>query len=1055
MTRVCSVAAICALAILAAPTAPVHAEAAPPTVDPARYSALEWREIGPYRGGRVTAVTGIPGKPREYFMGAAGGGLWHTQTAGLRWQNVSDDDFNVGTIGAVAVAPSDHNVVYVGTGEAPIRGVTTSHGDGVYKSVDGGAHFEHAGLAPTRQIADILVHPRDANLVYVAAQGNPWGDSEARGVYRSSDGGATWDHVLSVNASTGATDLSMDPNNPRVLYASMWHHQRNPWFIRSGGEGGGLYKSVDGGDTWHRLEAGLPALVGKIGVAVSPSRPSRVYAIVEAEEGGLYRSDDAGESWRRLNGQRLIQARAWYYNHIAADPQDPDTVYVLNVNIFKSIDGGSTFTSVRAPHGDHHALWINPDDPANMVNGNDGGATVTFDGGSTWTTLYNQPTAQIYRVSTDNRFPFWIYGGQQDNSTVAIASQTMDGGIGQQDYHAVGGGESAHIAFDPDDPRLIYATTINATLTEYDATTERVRPIKPYPEYVFGRNLTEQKYRANWNAPVSTSPHDPTVLYYGTQKLLRSDDRGITWAEISPDLTRNDPAQQGLNGGPITNEQAGAEFYNTIFYVVESPHTAGEIWVGSDDGLVHMTRNGGADWRQVTPPGLPEAQINAIEISPHAPERVYLAVTGYKLNDFTPRLYVTDDGGSSWRRIDDGLPADTFVRVVREDPVRSGLLYAGTEAGMFVSFDAGGHWRSLDQNLPPVPVTDLAIRQDKLVAATQGRGFWVLDDLSTLRQMTDAVTTPGHLYRPADAVMVNGGSGGKGAFEGTNPDRGAVLYYHLTPPETEAAEPVSLPVELEILDATGAIVRRYSSAGLPSDGCVKANEDARRPVTIRNPPAAPGLNRWVWDFERDRLHCIDDVRLFAGWSGPAVIPGEYQVRLRYADTTAVVPLNVISDPRLPYDAAAAEEQARALDDAVALMNELLETLNRARTARSGIRNMLAQLGARDADSEPLFALAEQAVAQIDAWESTVTQPKHETFEDDINWPNMLDVQMRHLIDAIDRAGAPVTAGALQRQSDLQAIWQQRLAALRRIDEQYIAPFNAGLVALGQPHVSSP
>ncbi len=1019
---------------VAHPGAAVHAG----EVAPERLDGLEWREIGPWRGGRVTAVAGVPGRPREYFMGATGGGVWHTDTAGLRWENVSDEDFGTGTIGAIAVAPSDRNVVYVGTGEAPIRGVTTSHGDGMYRSLDGGHSFAHIGLAPTRQIADILVHPSDPDTVYVAAQGNPWGASEARGVYRSTDGGASWEHVLSVNADTGATDLAMDPTNPRVLYAALWHHRRNPWFIRSGGEGGGIYKSTDGGSTWKRLEGGLPGLVGKIGVAVSPAKPSRVYAIVEAEEGGLYRSDDAGASWQRMNGERLIQARAWYYNHITADPRDENTVYVLNVNIFRSIDGGRSFDSLSAPHGDHHDLWINPDDPANMINGNDGGATVTFDGGETWSTLYNQPTAQFYRVATDDRFPFHIYGGQQDNSTVAIASQTLDGGIGYEDFHPVGGGESAHVAFDPADPRYVYATTINATLTEYDAQTGRVRPIKPYPEYVFGRDPSEHRYRTNWNAPVAVSPHDPKVIYYGTQKLLRSDDRGVSWEEISPDLTRDEPHKQGRNGGPITNEQAGAEFYNTIFYVVESPHTAGEIWVGSDDGLVHVTRDGGASWRNVTPPGLPEAHVNAIEVSPHDPKRVYLAVTAYKLNDFTPYVYVTADGGASWRRIDAGLPADTFVRVVREDPARAGLLYAGTEAGMFASFDAGAHWQSLRLNLPPVPVTDLAVRRGSLVAATQGRGFWVLDDLATLHQSTDVLRTPLHVYAPQPAVMLGSAPSDVPGPQAENPPRGAVIWYHLTPPSGDAQAP---PLQIEVLDADGEVVRRYSSAGLPSDDCVEGNADPRRPVTLRNPPAAAGLNHWVWDFHRDRLNCVPDVRLFAGWSGPTAVPGDYQVR-------------VLPDPRLPFDAAAAAEQARQLDAAVTLMNELTATLHRARLARAGVAQALEQAG-EAAQDEGLAALAAEARERIDAWELTVTQPRHETFEDDINWPNMLDVQVRHLIDAIDAAGTPVTAGARKRLADLQADWVERRASLDAITLQVLQPFDERLRELGLPHVLMP
>jgi len=522
--------------------------------------ALEWRLIGPFRGGRVTTVTGVEGKPNLYYMGATGGGVWKTENAGTTWENLSDGDFNVGTIGAVAVAPSDHNVLYVGTGESPIRGVTTSHGDGVYKSTDAGKTWTHIGLKKAGQISRIEVNPDNADVAFVAVQGDIWGPSKERGIFRTTDGGASWQHVLQVNEDTGASDLSMDPTNPRILYAAMWHHGRKPWFIKSGGEGGGIYKSTDGGDNWEKLGGGLPDLVGKIGVDVSASNPQRVYAIIESEPelGGLYRSDDAGKSWELINGHRVLHTRAWYYIHIKADPVDEDTVWIMNVPLMKSVDGGENWEKIDGPHGDHHDLWINPNDNRNIINGNDGGATVTFDGGETWSSIMNQPTAQFYRVSTDNQFPYRIYGGQQDNSTVAIASQSFQGGIGRDDYFAVGGGESAHIAFDPEDPRLIYATTINGTLTEYDAETQIRRSIIPFPELVYGKDSKDLKYRSNWNAPVAMSPHDSKVVYYGTQILLKSEDRGSTWEEISPDLTRNDAAKQGRNGGPLTPENVGA-----------------------------------------------------------------------------------------------------------------------------------------------------------------------------------------------------------------------------------------------------------------------------------------------------------------------------------------------------------------------------------------------------------------------------------------------------------------------------------------------------------------
>ena len=728
-----------------------------PAADISELEGLEWRMIGPYRGGRVTTVTGVADNPMLYYMGATGGGVWKTENAGTTWENLSDGYFKVGTIGAVAVAESDPNVLYVGTGESPIRGVTTSQGDGVWKSTDAGKSWKHIGLKESGQISRIKIHPQNPDIAWVAVQGQIWAPNEERGIYRTSDGGATWQQVLKVNANTGAADLSIDPSNPRILYAAMWNHGRKPWFIHSGGTDGGIYKSMDGGDSWKKLGGGLPEMIGKIGVDVSASNPDRVYAIVEAEhkKGGLYRSDDAGETWTLIYDHRVLHTRAWYYIHITADPVDEDTVYVMNVPMMKSVDGGKSWTKMSTPHGDHHDHWINPHNNKNMINANDGGATVTFDGGETWSSIMNQPTAQFYRVTTDNQVPFRIYAGQQDNTTVAIASQTYDSGIGVEDYFDVGGGESAHIAFDPDNPRLIYATTINGTLTEYDHQTQLTRSIIPYPVLVYGKDAKDLKYRANWNTPVAVSPHDPSIIYYGAQKVLRSSDRGATWNEISPDLTRNDPEKQGRNGGPLTPENVGAEFYNTIYYIVESPFEPGTIWVGSDDGLVHITRDGGSNWSNVSPKHAGEAMINAIELSPHDKATAYLAVTGYKLNDFKPYIYKTTDYGRKWKRIDEGLPADAFVRVVREDPTRKGMLYAGTEMGMFVSFNDGEDWQSLKLNLPPVPITDLAIRHDRLVAATQGRAFWILDDLNVVRQATDGFADePLHVFAPGTVSMV-------------------------------------------------------------------------------------------------------------------------------------------------------------------------------------------------------------------------------------------------------------------------------------------------------------
>ncbi len=1047
---------------LSAPAVPAAA------VSEELYQAMEWRLVGPYRGGRVTAVTGVPSRPHTYYMGATGGGVWKTENAGHTWDNVSDGFFNTTSIGAVAVSLSDPNVVYVGTGESPIRGVTTSHGDGVYKSTDAGKTWSHIGLEATRQISKVRVHPTNPDVVYVAAQGNPWGANPERGVYRSKDGGASWQLVLAIGEDTGAADVAMDPSNPRILYAAMWDHRRRPWFVRSGGEGSGLHKTVDGGDTWIRLESGLPELMGKIGVAVSATDPERVYAIVEAEEGGLYRSDDAGESWRRLNSTRVIQARSWYYHHVVADPVDENTVWVLNVPLMKSIDGGKTFEAVKAPHGDHQDLWIHPENHRIMINGNDGGATVTFDGGDTWSTLMNQPTAQIYRVSTDRRFPYYIYGGQQDNSTLAIASRSGRGGIGRESWHPVGGGESAHIAFDPDHPRLVYATSINATVDEYDSETGAVRSIRPYPEYVFGRDAEDHKYRANWNAPVAVSAHDPSVLYYGTQVLLESTDRGHSWREISGDLTRDEQDKQGLGGGPITNEQAGAEFYNTIFTITPSPHEPGVIWVGSDDGLVHLTRDGGESWANVTPEDadgarIPEGHVNSIEISPHDPATAWVAVAGYKMNDFTPRVYLTRDYGESWTKRVSGLPEDTFVRAVREDPDRRGLLYAGTETGVFVSFDAGLGWQSLQLDLPEVAVTDLAIRDQDLIAATQGRGFWVLDDLTPLHQIAEAqhfdsvgmADVEAHLFQPRFAYRLGGG-GGRSPHTGKNPPAGAVVYYYLKQAPENA-------IKLEILDAGDTVVRIFSSAEREQDRCADENTEPHKRKPIKLPGAEPGMNRWVWDLRREQLHCVAGVRLFRGWRGARVMPGSYSVRLTVGEEIRTAAFEVLPDPRREVPAGVFAELDRHLVEVTELFNAIMVRVDWVRRARSQIEDRfdlaVGKTTARPSLGEPaageLRDLARSLIDRITAWEEAVVQPRHETYDDDINWPNMLDVQTAFLISDADGADAPPSAGAKVRLRDLKQRWIDLRARFDAIRGDGIRAFNDLLVALDVPVVYVP
>jgi len=1016
-------------------------------VEPALLDGLEYRLLGPWRGGRVTTVTGVPQQPQVFYMGAAGGGVWKTVNAGATWENISDGQIPVGTIGAVAVAPSDPNVIYVGTGEAPIRGVTTSQGEGLWKSTDGGRSFAFMGLADTGQISRIEVHPGDPDTAWVAAQGQIWKPNPERGVYRTRDGGETWEHVLAVNADTGAADLSLDPSNPRILYAALWHHGRKPWFIKSGGEGGGIYRSTDGGDSWEKLGGGLPELVGKIGVDVSASRPSRIYALLEAEpgQGGLWRSDDYGETWTQINAHRVLHTRAWYYIHITADPVDADTVWVMNVPLMKSIDGGETFSKIDMPHGDHHDHWINPHDSRVMINANDGGATVSLDGGETWSSIHNQPTAQFYRLITDEQTPWRLYGGQQDNSTVSIAAWAWDGSIGRDDYHAVGGGESAHIAFDPKNPELIYATTINGTLTEFNESTEKVRYIVPYPERVYGEDARNLRYRSNWNAPVITSPHDPAVIYYGTQYLLRSADRGMTWEEVSPDLTRNNPEHLGRNGGPLTPENVGAEFYHTIFYIVESARAEGTIWVGADDGLLHLTQNAGESWQNISPPHAGEAMINAIELSPHTEGTAYVAVTGYKFADFAPYIYRTRNHGGRWERIDADLPEGAFVRVVREDPLVPGLLYAGTEKGLFVSWNDGDDWQSLDLNLPAVPITDLRVREDALAVATQGRAFWVLDDLFVVRQAAAAdAAAPLHVYSPPELAL--GRPGGKaGDFEGANPPAKLPVHYYLAEDLPDDAV-----LDIEILDAAGRPLRHYRSEESDRDRCRIAGMDPRRPLTFEYPETEAGLHSWYWDLHEEDLPCVDGHTLFEGYAGPAVGPGSYTVRLSFGSHSATASVTLLPDPRID---ATAEERAAwlAMQGRIAgVLEELLLALRGARDARSQLRTLLKH----HADSE-LTDLATEAITAIDAWESEITELRHETFEDEDAWVMKLDGQLRHLLDVVENGGAPVTAGAHERLDDLEQAWSVQREALSRIQAGELDAINRWARQQALPHVPAP
>ncbi len=1022
-----------AAAFAAKPAPAEPAEPAAPVFDETLLQAMVWRNIGPFRGGRSTAVTGVAEDELTYYMGTTGGGVWRTEDAGGTWENLSDGQLATGSVGAVAVAPSDANVIWVGMGEACVRGVMTTHGDGVYRSTDRGRTWSHLGLEATLHISSLVVHPDDPDTAWVGAQGHAWGPNEERGVYKTTDGGATWSRTLWVDADTGVSDLVIDTTNPRILYAATWQHRRRPWVIESGGPGSGVWKSTDGGETWERLTEGLPETLGKVGVAVSPADPDRVWAIVEAEEGGLYRSDDAGGSWERINEDRRLQTRSWYYMHVFAHPRDRETVWVLNAPAMRSVDGGRSFERVRTPHGDNHDLWINPRDPRFMINANDGGGNVSVNGGETWSTQSNQPTAQFYRVAVDRLHPYRVYGGQQDNSAVVIQSRSMAGGITERHWESIAGCESASPAFDPDDPRYVYGGCYQGILGEWDAVTKRERSVMAYPYLGLSVAPRETRYRFNWNAPLRVSPHDPGVLYHAGNQVLKSVDRGVNWEEVSPDLTRDEEEHQDHGGAPITSEGAGGEVYNTILSFEVSPHDPRVLWAGSDDGLVHMTRDGGTTWSDVTPPGIGEAMINAIEISAHAPGRVWLAVTWYKWDDLSPGVFLTEDGGASWERRDGDLPDDRIVRVVREDPERRDLLYAGTETGVSVSWDGGRRWQEVGLGLPVVPVTDLVVHRGDLVAATQGRAFWILDDLEPLRGLDETVArSPLHLYAPAIAWLDAGGAAeARGRF-GQNPPAGAVIRYLVAEePEdgdaadTDAADPDVAdpdaadpdaddaeeegppPVVVEILDSEGRLVRRAASDDEGDD----------------LPGSEPGLNQWVWDLTWQAPAEVEKLVVF-GPSSPGVGPGAYTVRLRRGELEVRSGLDVRADPGLEIDPAEWRDQqdlARAIRDG---LHRLYDTANRLQEAVGQVETLLERVEGREGE-EALREAGEALAESMEELDGELLQRGHTNFQDIINHPARLNGELAFLLASVD-SGPPVNVGDRERWAELEGRLAERL-----------------------------
>lgn len=994
--------------LLALPV-PMRGQQGDEPVDPALFQSMAWRNIGPFRGGRSVASSGVVSDPMTYYMGTVGGGVWKTTDAGITWKNISDGQLGTSSVGAIAVSESDPNVIYVGMGEHPIRGVMTSHGDGVYRSTDAGKTWTHLGLDRTRAISRIRIHPRDPDMVYVAAQGAPYGANPERGIYRSSDGGATWEMVLHVDENTGASDLSMDMTNPRILYAAMWEHRRLPWQVQSGGPGSGLWKSTDGGTTWKPMEKGLPDVMGKTSVDVSRANPDRVYAIIEADpEGGVFRSDDAGATWERTSDNWSARARAWYYMEVYADPQDQETVYVLNAPMMRSIDGGKTFTSLRIPHGDTHDLWINPTDHDAMVYSDDGGSSVSFNAGATWSTQENQATSQFYRVNVDNQFPYRVYGGQQDNSSVAIASMG-NGGITWKDWHDVGGCESAYTAFDPDDPRFVYAGCYMGIISEYDNRTASSRDIGVYPVLPAALQGREMKYRYNWNAPIVASPHDPSVIYHASNVLVRTRDRGMTWQQISPDLTRDDDAKQGYGGGPITNEGAGGEIYGTIYYVMESPHERGVIWTGSDDGLVHLTRDDGATWTDVTPPGLQEGQINSIEVSPHDAATAYVVYTRYKFNDYAPHIFVTTDYGAHWTDRIQGIAPDAWAKVVREDPVRPGLLYLGTELGMYVSWDQGRRWQPMQLNLPQTPINDLMVqrRENDLVAATSGRSFWILDDLAPLQQAQDPADAAAFLHAPRHAYRLAGGGGGFGGGPNTgqNPPNGAVLDFWLAEAPAEGDT-----VKVEILSASGDVIRTLSTA---PDTDVSPEAQAMK--------VKAGHNRVTWDLRHERIPNIPGAYVFGSLAGRRVVPGNYQVRLTAGDVVQSRPLEVRMDPRVDATMADFLEQDQFVAQVASELTDIHHAAIDVKDVDGQIETLLERIEGRDGADE-VTTLADSLSADLVTVADSLYQARVVDGQTVINFPSRLKFQYVWLHGNAEGADAGVTRGSEDVLRDLRVRW---------------------------------
>ncbi|MDJ0751895.1 MAG: hypothetical protein QNJ45_00140 [Ardenticatenaceae bacterium] len=1046
------------------------------TIDPTYFQALRYRCIGPTRGGRVVTVAADPHDPAVFYFGACAGGVWKTDDGGQFWECISDGFFNTSSIGALAVAPSDPNVIYAGTGETTIR-IDVSHGDGVYKSTDAGRSWSHVGLKDTRHIGKIRVHPQNPDLVYVAALGHAFKDNEERGVYRSFDGGQNWEKVLFISDKAGAVDLAMDPHNPRILFATVWQGRRKFWTIDSGGPDSGLWRSMDGGESWENITKakGLSdGIIGKSGVVISPAKSGRVWAIIEAEgrKRGVYRSDDFGQNWEHTSDETQLIWRPWYYCHIIAHPTDPETVFVLNQKAFVSNDGGKTFNEFTTPHGDNHDLWIDPQNPSRMIGSDDGGAWITYNGGRSWSSIYNQMTAQFYHVNVDNRYPYHVYGTQQDNSSIAIPSRTHTGAISWMNCYAAGTGESGFIAPHPDDHNIVYVGAIGSSpgggdaLQKYDHRTGQIQLVNIWPEEP--HRPADARYRFQWTFPIVFSPHDSNVLYAGGNHVFRTTNGGQSWDEISPDLTYADPETLQVSGQPLTHDTAGAETYATIFAFAASPHEQGVLWAGSDDGLVHVTKNEGQSWANVTPDGLKKfTQVTCIEQSPHDPGTVFVSAAGHKMGDYAPHIFKTTDYGQSWEKIVAGLPEDDFVRVVREDPGRPGLLYCGTETGVFVSFDGGQAWQPLQLNLPVSPIYDMLLKENDLVIATHGRSFWILDDVTPLHQLADEVLTEKYaLLKPRDEIRYPrplfydwmGGEAGKyyhvtlgqnatfiekksetGQTERTYLDAGEdhpygaqIFYYLKEKPEGE--------VKLTITDEDGNLVNEFSSA-------MPEKKEDREGVYL---PVQTGLNRFSWDMRHKDGEKVKDSKIHGRVSGPLALPGKYTVTLSFGDWSQSQTFHLLLDPRVTTTQKEMEAQLALAQKINDKLNEMVAAVNKIRDVKKQLAGYVERLKDHAA-AEKVKTHAEQVKVRLDEIENALIAVDFRP-GDSLNIELKLIEKLGLVTPVVCSADAPPTQQSIRVYGKLAAEASDHLDNLEEVMATDVAGFNQLLASLSVPAV---